>query len=327
MTECRVSSVRRIEFAVDWPPGHVACYLLDLAEPVLVDAGMPSDYEDADEAPDATLDAALGAVGYDVSDVDHLVVTHPHVDHVGQVPRIVDAANPTVYAPAGVRERFERDADALGQRVRRNASAAGIAGDRLDDAVEMAVESLERDRSLLPPEAVDVWLEPGPVEIGPLAAEAVHAPGHQADHLCFRADLDGERALLSGDMALDPFRSVLLQDGLDDGHTDAFDAFYAALDRLGTLDVDHVYPGHGPVHDRFDAVIERDRESLDRQLDRVAGQLAEGLRTVPGVALALAEDRPVQYVVPEVMSALAYLERQDRATVTVEGGVRYYDPA
>ncbi|WP_255149863.1 MBL fold metallo-hydrolase [Halorarius halobius] len=327
MSGTRLSSVRRIEFAVDWPPGHVAAYLLDLDEPVLVDAGMRSDYDGGDEHPDDTLDAALAETGYELADIEHLVVTHPHVDHVGQAPRIIEAADPTVYAPVGVRERFDRDVDALAERVRDNASAAGIAGDQLDEAVEMAVESLRRDRSLLPPDAVDEWLDSGPVELGPLSAEAVHVPGHQADHLAFLTDLDGERALLAGDMALEPFRAVLLHDGLDDGYVDAVDGFYAALDRLADLEVDRVYPGHGPVHDQFDEVVERDRDRLDAQLDRIEGKLSEGLRTVPGVAMALAGDRGVRYMIPEAMSALAHLERTGRATVTVEDGVRYYDPA
>lgn len=323
MTETR-SHVHRVEVAVEWPPGHVACYLVDGDEPVLVDAGMRDEEGNACET---AFRKEIQAAGHDVADIEHLVLTHPHVDHIGQVPLVLEAADPTVYAPAGLRERFARDATALGQRVRGNARAAGLTGDQLDEAVEMAVESLERDRSLLPPDAVDIWLEPGEVAFGPLDARAVHVPGHQADHLAYLAAIDGEASLFAGDMAIEPFRAVALHDGLDEGVHEAFDAFYAALDRLAALDVDRVYPGHGPVHDRFDATIERDRSSLDRQLDRVETQLEEGLRTVPGVAVALSNGREVRYMLLEVMAALSYLEDEDRASVTVEDGVRYYDPA
>lgn len=327
MTESRTTSVRRIEFDVDWPPGHVACYLLDLDEPVLVDAGVPGDFDGALGDPHGTLVAALDVAGLDVRDVEHLIVTHPHVDHVGQAPRIPDEADPTVYAPAGVRERFGRDPEGLGRRVRANAAAAGITGDRLDEAVEVAVESLRRDAALLPPTDVDVWLETGAVSLGPLRAEAVHVPGHQADHLCYLAELDGERALLAGDVAIEPFRTVVLHDGLDDGYREGFGGFYAGLDRLEELAVDRVYPGHGPVHDRFDEVVERDRDDLDRRLADVEDHLADCHRTGLDVALALAGDRPVRYLLPETMSALAFLERTGRATATVEDGVRHYRPA
>ena len=329
MSESRTRSdavAHRIEFEVDWPPGHVACYVLPGAEPVLVDAGMPTD-DDSEHDREATFRDGLSAAGLEPADVDHLLLTHPHVDHVGQVPTVLEAADPTVHAPAGVEERFGRDVDALAERVRRNSRSAGLTGDQLESAVDMATESLRRDSHLLPPDRVDHWVEDDETfGLGDHELHAVHAPGHQADHLCYELVLDGEAALLAGDMAMEPFRGVAIHDGLDDGVFEAFDAFYGALDRLSELDVDRVYPGHGAVHDEFRAVLERDRGSLDRRLDGVAEALEDGVRTVPGVAASIAGERPVRYLLPEAFSALAHLERVGRASVTVEDGVRYYDP-
>lgn len=334
MSESRTTGVHRIEFDVDWPPGHVACYLLDGREPVLVDAGMPNvsgahDYpgDAADHDPEGTLREGLAAAGAAPDDVAHLIVTHPHVDHIGQVPALLDAGDPTVYAPAGVRERFAGDAGALEERVERNASEAGIEGDRLEETVAMAVRSLERDRDLLPPSAVDRWVTPGdPIEVGGYSFEPTHTPGHQADHLVYRTDLGGESVLIAGDTAMDPFRAVAIHDGLDDGVLEAFDAYYTALDRLSSLDVDRVHPGHGPVHGRFREVVERDRESLDRRLDSVERAVNEGTRTIPEVAARIAGDRPVRYILPEVYAAVCHLESVGRATATVEDGVRHYEP-
>ena len=327
MNESRTTGVHRVEFDVDWPPGHVACYLLDGPEPILVDAGMPADPEDEHDR-ERTLREGLADADVDPADVAHLLVTHPHVDHIGQVPTLLKVGDPTVHVPAGVRERFAGDADALAARVERNAAEAGLEGERLEEAVGMAVRSLERDRDLLPPSAVDHWVEPGStVEIGGYAVEPTHTPGHQADHLVYRADLDGEAVLLAGDTAMEPFRAVAIHDGLDDGVFESFDAFYAALDRLATLDVDRVLPGHGAVHRRFDEVLERDRGSLDRRLDSVERALADGLRTVPEVAARVAGDRPVRYLLPEAYGAAAHLASDGRATVTVEEGVRHYEPA
>jgi glyoxylase-like metal-dependent hydrolase (beta-lactamase superfamily II) len=212
--------------------------------------------------------------------------------------------------------------------VRHNAGEAGLTGEPLEAAVGMAVRSLERDRDLLPPGAVDHWVEPGETfEVGGRTLEATHTPGHQADHLVYRTDLDGESVLLAGDSAMEPFRAVAIHDGLTDGVFEAFDAYDAALDRLAALDVDRVYPGHGTVHARFREVIERDRGSLDRRLDGVERLLAEGVRTVPDLAARIAGDRPIQYLIPEVYAAAAHLEYQGRARVTMADGVRRYEPA
>ena len=193
-------------------------------------------------------------------------------------------------------------------------------------AVEMAVESLERNSDLLGPDAVDVWIEPGDTTaVGPIEVGAVHVPGHQADHLAFPVELGGESALFAGEMAIEPLRSVSLHDGLDDGHREAVDAFYAALDRLAALDVDRVYPGHGPIHRDLQGVVRRDRESLDARLDGVRKLVAEGQETAAEVAFALAGDRDVEYIVPEAMAALAHLEATGAVTVELVDGVRRYD--
>ena len=313
------AAVHRIEFEMEWPPGHVACYLLAADEPVLFDAGAPDGLTDGPRESE-TLREGVAAAGYALSDIEHLVVTHPHLDHVGQVPTVVEAADPTVYAPVGVRERFAQDADALAERVRANARAGGLRGDRLTSAVEDAVESLERDRTLLAPERVDEWVEPGPVAFGGVTAEAVHTPGHQADHLAYFVDGD-DRLLLSGDTVMEPFRAVVLHDGMDDDHREAFAAYFDGLDRLATRDADRVYPGHGAVHGQFSELVERDRESLTRRLDVVESLVADGDATVPAVADALAGDRPSRYLFTEAMSALAHLRERWRLDATVEDGV------
>ncbi len=333
MSESRLragtASVGRVEFEVEFPPGHVACYVVDAGVPVLVDAGMPD--ERGLGGHDEAFREGLARHGYEVADIEHLVVTHPHVDHIGQVPTVLEAADPTVHAPTGVRERFSRDADALARRVRENATMAGLSGDQLEDAVDMARESLERDRSFLPPTAVDHWVDPGETfTVGDLDLTATHTPGHQADHLVYATTLDGEDALLSGDAGIQPFRPVVIHDGLDDGYRGAFAAFVRGLDRLDDLGPapDRVYPGHGPVHDDLAGVVERHRGSLERRLDGVREQVADGVRTVPGVAMGIAgDDRSVRYLLPEAMSALAHLESEGEVVATVEDGVRYYDPA
>jgi glyoxylase-like metal-dependent hydrolase (beta-lactamase superfamily II) len=311
-------SIHRLEFDVDWPPGHVACYLIEGSEPILVDAALP-DHESA-------FRSQLDDYGYEPGDIEHVLVTHPHVDHIGVVPTVLEEGTPTVYAPASVEERFERDSAALKARVRANCTEAGFPEEQLEMALDMAVESLERNRELLPTEAVDVWIDPGDrTDIGGFTVDAVHVPGHQADHLSYPTEIDGESVLLGGDMGIQPFRSVVMHDGLDDGHVEAFDAFYTALDRLAELDVDRVYPGHGAVHTDLAAAIERDRNSLDNRLEHVTELVADGYATVPGVAMALAGDRDIKYLIPETMSALAHLDATGQLDSELTDGVRYYE--
>ena len=316
--------VHRIEASVDWPPGHVAAYLLD-ADPAaadgplaLVDAATP------DPGSETALREAFGALERDLADVTHLLLTHPHVDHVGQVERVVEAADPHVVAPASVRDRFARDPEDLAATVRTTATRAGLDDAAVENAVEMAVGSLHRSRALLPVDRVDTWVGGGDrFDLGGTAVEVVHTPGHQADHCCFH--LPDERALFAGDMAIEPFRPVVLHAGLDRGVAEAVDAFVDALDRLEPLDVDRVYPGHGPVHRRFAETVARDRESLERMLDRTVDSVADGASTVAAVADRRARDRGIEYIVAEVIAALSHLDANGRLDSTVVDGVRRYE--
>jgi glyoxylase-like metal-dependent hydrolase (beta-lactamase superfamily II) len=309
--------IRRLEFDADWRPGHVASYLVDGPEPILVDAGLPDS--------EAELHDALGELGHEVADVEHLLITHPHVDHVGQVPTVLEAGDPTLYAPASVQERLTGDPEALGERVREHCEKAGFPEEQMAEAVDAAVGSLERNAELLPPESVDVWIDPDETtSVGHLDVDPIFTPGHQADHLCYRADVDGESVLLAGDMGIEPFRPVIVNDGLDDGHREAFDDFLESLDRLEPLDVDQVYPGHGPVHDDLESAVIRDRESIHHRLDTVRDLVSEGNSTALEVVWAIAGDRDVRYIVPEAMGALAYLERHGEVDTEYRDGVRHY---
>ena len=309
--------VHRIEFDIPWPPDTAYAYLLDADELILVDAGAPG------ETATETLREGLAEAGYELSDVDHLLITHPHTDHGGQVATIVEAADPTVYTLSGVRERLTRDSDDLAAAVRRNAVEVGIPD--LEKEVDRAVDSLRRNRNCLPPEHIDIELAPGePIEVGGLTFEAIHVPGHQENQAAFR---HGDR-LFAGDTAVEPFRPAALHVGLDDGCREAIDAFHRGLDALEAVapDIDCVYPGHGPVFEGLQAVVERDRESLETlatDCRRTLADLGEATAyEVTDARIENLEKRP--YTLFESVGALARLERQGVIESTTDGGVRRY---
>ena len=282
----------------------------------MVDAGVP------DQA--TTTRRGLDELGLALSDVDHLLLTHPHPDHTGGVSTLLAAGETTVYAPASARDRLETDPETFAAEARRNLVAGGFSGERLEWAVDAAVTSLTRARRLLPVDCVDVWIRPGDtVTVGSFTVDAVHTPGHQADHLCFTTDVDGERLLFSGDMVLPPFRSALIHDGFGDGHRAAVPAFLDAADRLEELAVDRVFPGHGPVHTDCHGLLARDRRSLDGRLEQTE-QHADGGVTAATVVDAVRGDHDLRYMIPEVMAVLAFLEETGRVEATHDGDVTYY---
>ena len=313
-------SVHRLEFDVPWPPGHVAAYLIEGAEPVLVDAAAPG------EENDRALVAQLDSLGHDVSDVDHVVVTHPHTDHIGQVPTLLEAGA-RLYAPRAVVDQLRRDTEDLADGVRETALETGLDRDGVDEHVERAVESLERSRRLLPPDDVNVAFDfDGTFRVGDHAFEPIHTPGHQVHHACFRVDLDGRDVLFSGDALIEPFRAAALNVGLDHGAYDAIADFYRAFDRLDGLDVDRVYPGHGPIFDDFDGVFSTSRDRLDGTVGSVERTVSEiGPATPIEVTLARVEELDHPAVLLDTVGALGYLDDRGRIEFEFdENGARQY---
>lgn len=319
--ETRGTTVSRIEFDTEWPPGHAAAYLLDGDALTLVDAGMPG------ERNEAALRAGLAKAGYDPADVDHVVLTHPHEDHVGLTDVLVEAGDPTVYAPASYRERLRRSLDEVEESVREMTREAGVPDRVADRVVERGVEHVGDIRALLPGEWVDVWMADGErVQVGDRTFEATLTPGHQRDHLVLATPLDGERALFSGDMVIRPFRAAAVHADFCLEQREGVTAYYESLDRLDGLDVDRVFPGHGPVHDEYDAALAQARESLDRLLDQTLDALRPDGSHAVHVATDRAEDITDGPWMPEAIAALAHLEREGRVESSLDDGVRFYRP-
>lgn len=314
--------VHRIEFSVDWPPGHAAAYLIDGEEPILVDAGMVG------ETGTRELHDGLDAHGFAVEDIQHLLLTHPHADHVGQVEVILEA-DPTVYAPRGIRAEFGKDIETIEANTRRNLRAAGIPSERLDEATERLLWGHRTNRGALPVDAVDQWIDSDSrVRIGVREFEPIYTPGHQRSHFCYGTTVGGERCLFSGDMAVKPFRAAAIHANFDDGVEDGVTAFYEALDRLDSQSFDRVYPGHGPAHTEFERTLSESIADLDERVDQTLADLAAlGSGTT---ALALADtqsdsDGERARLLPEIVGVLAMLDAEGAVQSWTDGELRRYE--
>ena len=310
--------ITRLDFDIEWPPKHAAAYLIETPAPILVDTGDP-----ADRAAE-TIRNELAARGYELSDVEAVVVTHPHSDHIGQVP-LLREAGATVYAPAPVLERLERDADELAAGVREIGRSAGYQGEAIEHEAERARESLERNRRLLDPDSAVGFGFDESVTVAGLEFDPIHTPGHQIHHASLAATVDGQRALFSGDALIDSFRPGAIHVGIDHGAYEAVDAFHEGMDRLEGRSFDRVFPGHGPVFTDAAGAIERMRT----ELESLAGETLEAVVTVgPATPMEITRNRigeirhPAQLL--DTLGALGTLKRRGRVEYTTQDGVRSY---
>lgn len=316
-------AVHRLEFDIDWPPGHAAAYLVPGDEPVLVDAGTPGE-TGRDE-----LEAGLESYGYRTADVEHVVLTHAHADHTGQVSTLVESGDPTVYAPNAIRKWYRRGPDAVRESTRTNMLEAGVGPGALDQSVDLALEAYRTDRDAVDPDDVDVWLDArDTVRVGPLEVDPIYSPGHHVTHHCYATELDGESVLFSGDVAIEPFRAAAIHVYMDHGVEDGIAEFLDTLADLQAYSFDRVFPGHGPVHANYQAALSRSIADLEDRLESCHERLRPDGSTAMHVTSNLSEGfDDMGRLLPEAVSALSLLERRGRAhSWTDDQGMRFYAP-
>jgi glyoxylase-like metal-dependent hydrolase (beta-lactamase superfamily II) len=112
--------------------------------------------------------------------------------------------------------------------------------------------------------------------------EAIHAPGHASDHLCFFRPADG--LLLTGDVVVGQGTVVIAPPDGD------LRAYLASLDALAGKAPRMILPGHGgPIRDPAAKLAEYKAHRLHREAQVVA-QLEAGLTTIDAIVAAIYHD-------------------------------------
>ena len=179
-----------------------------------------------------------------------LLLTHGHPDHCGGASRIREAYGCKVIAPAACRRVLESgDEAAIGLRR-------------------------AREQGIYP---ADYKLRPCPVDQGVSDGEtfttagvqftALHVRGHSQDSFCYYTQVRSEKWLFAGDVVF--YGGVL---GVINADGSGMEGYREDLPKLGGLDIDGLFPGHGIFTLRggqrhIDCAIRRLREGfLGRQI-------------------------------------------------------------
>jgi glyoxylase-like metal-dependent hydrolase (beta-lactamase superfamily II) len=302
--------------------GRVNCYLIEDDPLTLVDAGPNSGTSLT------VLEAALGAHGRKVEDLERIVLTHQHIDHIGLAQILADRSGAEVcaldaLAPWLARYGSEIDADdGFAEAVmRRNGIPHEIA---------IALRAVTAQfRAWGSSVRVTRPLADGDVlEFADRSWRVHHRPGHSPSDTVFHDESSG--VLLGGDhlikhISSNPLISRPLDGGEPAERPKALITYMSSMRATRELDVRIVYAGHGePVEDHRTLIDER-FAGHERRASKIAGILADGPKSGFEIAQEMWGNVAVTQAYLTLSEVLGHvdllLERGEVAEVEDEAGV------
>lgn len=212
------------------------------------------------------LEAGLAERNVTFSDIDAVVLTHWHADHVGLASAIQDQGGATVYiheADAPLVRQDPEALDAFRALQEQRFDEWGIPADKqaeLVDRLDMGL-AIAGD-----PVEVETVVSGDRLVVGDRSLEVVHAPGHTSGLSLFAFDGEANREAFVGDAVLPVYTPNV--GGADLRVERPLATYLETLDRLEAADYDRFWPGHRDVieepSERVRAIIDHHRERTRR---------------------------------------------------------------
>lgn len=295
----------RIELPTGLAVGTVNAYLFATPEPVLIDCGIRL------EKAWIALESGLSEQGVAVSDLSRVIITHPHVDHYGLAGRLVAASDAEVWI-ADVGASWLLSSEAMWQQrlvFYRDHFLAhfGLPPQMIDEMVNSVIAMSKRFYAI-PPAAVVPFRVNGVLQLGGMAWQVLHTPGHTCRQTCFYQP--ETRQLLSADHLLAVAPTPVVEQSPDGSNEriPGLPQFLQSLDLIEQLEVDKVYPGHGRPFTNHRQVIQRQRERIETRKTECLQLIRTGHETIPDLLNMMYAHYPAQFRSAGLWMLVGYLD-------------------
>lgn len=240
--------------------GKNNAYLLDGDEIALVDTGVSTPEAEAE------LRAGLAEYGVDVTDLDHILLTHLHEDHIGLAGKFQRESEAIVHAHPEDEPLIARDSDTLGRFRERQRAYFDRWGMPADAQRELLAFFESYDKLRGEPAEVTTHEDGEIITLSDRRLEVVHTPGHTAGHIGYAFEDDGGPTLFAGDALLPHYTPNV--GGADVRVSRPLESYLATLRRIRDIGFVRAYPGHRhPIEDpatRAQEIIDHHRERSKR---------------------------------------------------------------
>ncbi len=282
LEQAALAGVHCLPIPTPFAVGRINAYLIEDKPLTLIDVG-PNSGKALDE-----LNAQLAQRGHAIEDLELILVTHQHLDHIGLVEIAVEHSGAEVAALGAAARRLSNfDEEAVAED---EYAVSVMLRNGIPEEVAVALKSVSSSFHGWG-SAVNVTrpLEDGEtIELGDRALQALHRPGHSPSDTVF---WDEERKLLfAGDHLLSNVSSNPLITLPLDGERRRVQTLVTYLDSLRktqAMPAEIVFGGHGePITDHV-ALIDARFASTERRKEKIYRLIAERSRSGYELAQAI----------------------------------------
>ena len=276
------AGIHRLRIPTPFAVGRVNCYLLEDEPLTLIDTG-PNSGKALDE-----LQSQLAGRGHSIEDLELVIVTHQHIDHLGLVEIVVQRSGAEVAALGIAAERlanFDEDAEAEDRFAVELMLRNGI-----PEEVTVALRSVSSSfRGWGSHVTVTRPLADGEeIRFRDRTLQALHRPGHSPSDTVFWDER--RRILIAADHLIAHISSNPLISRPLDGSAErsrSLITYIESLQKTREMPAEIVLSGHGePVVDHA-ALIDDRLAKHERRKEKIYGLIAERPRTGYELAQAL----------------------------------------
>jgi glyoxylase-like metal-dependent hydrolase (beta-lactamase superfamily II) len=282
LEQAALAGIHCLRIPTPFAVGRVNCYLLEDDPLTLIDTG-PNSGKALDE-----LQSQLGERGHSIDDLELVIVTHQHIDHLGLVEIVVEHSGAEVAALGIAAERlanFSEDAEAEDRFAVELMLRNGI-----PEEVAFALASVSRSfrgwgsRARVTRPLVDGQAMPFRDRV----LQALHRPGHSPSDTIFWDE--ERRILIAADHLIAHISSnPLIARPLDGsaGRPQALVTYIESMKKTREMPAEIVLSGHGePIVDHV-ALIDDRLATHERRKEKIYKLIAEQPRTGYEIAQAI----------------------------------------
>jgi glyoxylase-like metal-dependent hydrolase (beta-lactamase superfamily II) len=325
LEQAALAGIHQLRIPTPFAVGRVNCYLLEDEPLTLIDTG-PNSGKALDE-----LQHQLGERGHSIDDLELVIVTHQHIDHLGLVEIVVEHSGAEVAALglaaerlANFREDAEREDEFAVDLMLRNG---------IPQEVAFALQGVSRSfRGWGARAEVTRPLADGErLEFRDRELQALHRPGHSPSDTVFWDER--RRILIAADHLIAHISSnPLISRPLDGSspRTQALVTYIESLRKTRQMPAEIVLSGHGePISDHV-ALIDDRLARTERRKEKIHRLIEERPRTAYELAQAIWGNVAVTQAyltLSEVIGHADLLLNENRIREADDGEVIRYETA